>query len=188
MRLLIILSILIFLPINNMLNDRQKQFCLEYLVDLNATQAAIRSGYSTKTAGSVGSENLTKPEIVKEIKKQIDKTQDRTKVKIDRIVKELEKIVFFDIKSIVKDYNECGVTFHTIDNIDGATIAHISEKHNTKDGIIYIDMKPHDKLKAIELLGKHYKMYTDMTGLDPGTVTTPLKEIVDQLKKDGLNV
>ena len=46
------------------LTDKQEMFCREYLVDLNATQAAIRAGYSDKTARSVGNENLTKPDIV----------------------------------------------------------------------------------------------------------------------------
>ena len=45
------------------LNDKQEMFCREYLVDLNATQAAIRAGYSDKTARKIGSENLTKPDI-----------------------------------------------------------------------------------------------------------------------------
>lgn len=49
------------------LTDKQEMFCREYLVDLNATQAAIRAGYSDKTARSVGNENLTKPDIEKRI-------------------------------------------------------------------------------------------------------------------------
>lgn len=50
-----------------MLNDKQKKFCNEYLIDLNATQAAIRAGYSEKTARSIANENLTKPDIQKYI-------------------------------------------------------------------------------------------------------------------------
>lgn len=52
---------------NSVLTDKQEKFCLEYIVDFNATQAAIRAGYSKKTAYSVGSENLRKPEVQKRI-------------------------------------------------------------------------------------------------------------------------
>ena len=50
---------------------KQKRFCDEYLTDLNATQAAIRSGYSEKTAYSIGNENLKKPEIQEYIQKRL---------------------------------------------------------------------------------------------------------------------
>lgn len=60
------------------LTDKQKRFIDEYLVDLNATQAAIRAGYSPKTARAVGSENLTKPDIVDEIKARLDGITQKT--------------------------------------------------------------------------------------------------------------
>jgi phage terminase small subunit len=53
---------------NEKLTDKQKRFCEEYLIDLNATQAAIRAGYSAKTAKSIGQENLTKPDILQYVK------------------------------------------------------------------------------------------------------------------------
>lgn len=55
------------------LNDKQKRFCNEYIIDFNATQAAIRSGYSEKTAGAIGSENLKKPDIRKFIDEVLEK-------------------------------------------------------------------------------------------------------------------
>ena len=56
------------------LTDKQQRFCEEYVIDLNGTQAAIRSGYSSKTARSISNENLTKPDIreyISELQKEI---------------------------------------------------------------------------------------------------------------------
>lgn len=74
------------------LTEKQKRFCEEYIKDLNATQAAIRSGYSEKTAGSIGDENLKKPEIrdyLKELQKDVS---DRNKISVDWVVNRLKDI------------------------------------------------------------------------------------------------
>ena len=63
-----------------MLTDKQKRFCQEYLIDLNATQAAIRAGYSAKTARSIGNENLTKPDIQRKIQELIQDRSYRTEI------------------------------------------------------------------------------------------------------------
>lgn len=68
------------------LTDKQKMFCREYLVDLNATQAAIRANYSKKTAGSVGHENLTKPDIQAELKKLMDKRSAKVEVTAEYVL------------------------------------------------------------------------------------------------------
>lgn len=71
------------------LTDKQQRFVQEYLVDLNATQAAIRAGYSQKTAGSVGFENLKKPEIQAAIAKAKEKRLSRINITQDMVVKEV---------------------------------------------------------------------------------------------------
>lgn len=73
------------------LTDKQKCFVEEYLIDLNATQAAIRAGYSEKTAYSVGSENLKKPEIQKAIEEAQNKRSARTELTVDMVVSGLLK-------------------------------------------------------------------------------------------------
>lgn len=78
----------------SVLNAKQKKFCLEYLKDFNATKAALRSGYSERSAGSIGAENLQKPEILEEIKRLSDslfKTQGLT---LNRILNEVMSIAF----------------------------------------------------------------------------------------------
>jgi len=84
------------------LTDKQKRFVEEYLVDLNATQAAIRAGYSAKTAGSIGEENLKKPEIAAAIQEAMDARSKRTEITADRVLQELAKIGFADIRKAVK--------------------------------------------------------------------------------------
>lgn len=74
------------------LTDKQKRFCEEYLIDLNATQAAIRSGYSEKTAGSIGDENLKKPEIAEFIKELQREISERTKITSDWVINRLKEI------------------------------------------------------------------------------------------------
>lgn len=65
------------------LTPKQRQFVLQYLLDLNASQAAIRAGYSSKTARSIGQENLTKPDIQEAIQTAMAEREDRTQVTQD---------------------------------------------------------------------------------------------------------
>lgn len=81
---------------------KQAQFVAEYLIDLNATQAAIRAGYSAKTAGAVGHENLNKPEIASAVKTGMDARAQRTEITADRVMRELAKLGFSDIRKAVK--------------------------------------------------------------------------------------
>ena len=74
------------------LTPKQKAFVDEYLIDLNATQAAIRAGYSTKTARKIGQENLTKPDIQTEIQKRIKDRKKRTEITQDFVLNELYAI------------------------------------------------------------------------------------------------
>ena len=79
------------------MTDKQKRFCEEYLIDFNATQAAIRAGYSEKTANRIASENLSKPDIQKYIAELQAESQERNQIKRDDIVNELKRIGFADI-------------------------------------------------------------------------------------------
>ena len=82
------------------LTDKQQRFVDEYLVDLNATKAAIRAGYSPGTAGAIGHENLKKPEIVTAIADARAEMQKRTHITADRVVMELGLIAFADAREL----------------------------------------------------------------------------------------
>lgn len=126
-----------------MLTPKQQRFANEYLIDLNATQAAIRAGYSEKTAGVISHENLKKPEISEYIQAAMDKRQS----KIERT----QLDVLTDIESVKAD---------------------AMQKIADKDGNML--MANHAAaLKALELEGKHRKMFTDKvehTGADGGPI------------------
>ena len=74
------------------LTAKQEKFCLEYLIDLNATQAAIRAGYSKKTSFTIGHENLKKPYIAERIALERTKIADKTAITIERVVKRINVI------------------------------------------------------------------------------------------------
>lgn len=73
------------------MTPKQVKFCDEYLIDNNATQAAIRAGYSKKTAGQIGEQNLRKLEIAKYIEERLQKAQIRNEITLDDIIKELDE-------------------------------------------------------------------------------------------------
>ena len=142
------------------MTGKQKRFCEEYLVDFNATQAAIRAGYSVNTAKEMGHENLTKPHIQKVIAKQIAERSKRTGVNQDRIVNELAKIAFVNILDIV---DEEGRIRSDATEEDLACIESIKHKESSSinGNSTEREVKIASKLKALELLGKHVGMWND---------------------------
>lgn len=83
------------------MTDKQKKFCDEYLIDLNATQAAIRAGYSKKTANRIASENLSKLDIQEYISAKKKDIQQQTNIKLDDIIEALKTIGFADINPAI---------------------------------------------------------------------------------------
>jgi phage terminase small subunit len=84
-----------------MLNARQLRFIDEYVVSLNATKAAIRAGYSRKTARAIGSENLRKSDIASEISRRLKRSRQRSEKEGQRVIEELSRIAFANIGVIV---------------------------------------------------------------------------------------
>jgi phage terminase small subunit len=85
------------------LTDKQEMFCREYLIDLNATQAAIRAGYSDKTANRTGSENLSKPDIAQRIIDLKSERNERVEVNADYVLRRLVEIDQMDVLDILND-------------------------------------------------------------------------------------
>ena len=83
------------------LTEKQRRFCDEYLIDLNATQAAIRAGYSPKTAAAIAAENLTKPKVTENIKKRMDEKEDALIAKQDEVRKYLTAVMRREMKEFV---------------------------------------------------------------------------------------
>lgn len=172
------------------LRDKQRRFVEEYLVDLNATQAAIRAGYSQKTAGQIGEQNLKKLEIAQAIQEAQAERSKRTEITQDMVLRELAKIGFSDIRKIVRwgktelrvtdagdDEGEVTEPYHGLalvsaDEIDDDTAAAISEISEGREGL---KVKLHDKKGALVDIGRHLGMFKDRvehSGPDGGPIPT----------------
>jgi phage terminase small subunit len=160
------------------LTKKNEAFCDEYLIDLNATQAAIRAGYSVESAGSIGSELLQKPEIRARIDKAMAERSRRTGINADRVLRELARVAFVDPSQVV-DLNTAEVKPDAIKDdlaaIAGMKVKYVPHKDFDEDGepiieqAIEREVRLADKLKALELCGKHLGMFADKVKLD-GTV------------------
>jgi len=143
------------------LTKKQKRFVEEYLVDLNATQAAIRAGYSPQTARDIGCENLTKPNIQNAIATAMAERSRRTGINQDRVIQEIAKLAFLNPVDVI-DMDEATIKGEA-NRDDTACIASVKVKVIPgEDGnITEREIKTYDKLKALELLGKHLGMFSD---------------------------
>lgn len=148
------------------LEPRQQLFVDEYLVDLNATQAAIRAGYSENSARAIGCENLTKPNIANAIAKAQEERSSRTKITQDMVLQELAKIGFANMLDYMKPHN--GQMHLDMSEITRDQAAAISEyQTETVSGrgempdIEKTKFKLLDKRQALVDIGRHLGMFKD---------------------------
>ena len=163
------------------MTQKQKRFIEEYLIDLNATQAAIRAGYSPDTAQQTGSENLSKPVIRAQIDRAIAERSKRTGVNAERVVQELAKIAFVNAAEVI-DPKTATVKEDALPE-DTAAIQSVKVKTFGEDGLER-EIKMADKLKALELLGKHLGMFKDRIELSGGldTEKSKLDDLIGQMR------
>lgn len=151
------------------MTDKQWRFASEYIVDLNATAAAIRAGYKEKTAGQIGHNLLQNPDVQGVIKKMMDARQERTELAQDRIIDELKAIAFADVSGLTPVANRAGlVDYVPTERWTEEQRAAVSGVEVTAFGT---RVKTYDKLKALELLMKHTGMLNGGGGEDDGKVT-----------------
>lgn len=124
------------------MTPRQEKFCVEYLIDLNATQAAIRAGYSDKTAYSMGQRLLKNVEIQSRIKKMRDEYYDKTIMSAKEVEYLLSKAGRGELKEEVVVVEGVG---------DGFSESKIVKKH----------LSAKDRIKALELMGKRHHLFED---------------------------
>lgn len=136
------------------LTPKQQRFVDEYLIDLNATQAAIRAGYSEKTAKEIGAENLTKPNIQNAIQQAMSEREQRTQIGQDYV-----------INTIVDTIERCKQARPVVDK--GGEPVYIENADGEIVPAYRFDAS--NVLKGAELLGKHLGMFVDrkeITGKD----------------------
>ena len=148
------------------LNEKQKRFVREYLVDLNATQAAVRAGYSIKTAKEIGYENLTKPHIAAAVDEALATEAGITRT---RVIDELARIGFANMDDYIRITND-GEPFIDLSEMTREQAAAINEVtvEDFKDGrgkdarqVRRVKFKMNDKLAALDKIGRALRMFKD---------------------------
>ncbi len=143
------------------LTAKQKRFCNEYLIDLNATQAAIRAGYSVYSAKVIGCENLTKPNVKSYLDRRMAKREIRTEISQDKVLNELAKIGFANIDDYVVVDSSSGYDKVIIKDTKDIPNDKISAISSIKQGANGVEVKLHDKVRALENIGRHLGMFKD---------------------------
>lgn len=145
------------------MTEKQKRFCDEYLTDFNATQAAVRAGYSKKTAYSIGEENLRKPEIKEYIEKRMAEKESQLIADQDEVMRYLTAVMRREkMESVVVTLNTEKTSYVPDEN---GTMRKQTVKQEIPQ-IIEIPAQLRDANKAAELLGKAYGIYTDKVDVD----------------------
>jgi phage terminase small subunit len=151
------------------LTPKQDQFVKEYLVDLNATQAAIRAGYSAKTANEQGSRLLANAKVSAAIAEARAEVSEKTGVKIERVLQEMARLGFSDLRRVFTP----GGNLISPEDWDDDTAAAISSVkvvtrptgETAEDGSRIVEhvheIKLWDKNSALDKLGKHLGMFID---------------------------
>src|SRR5262249_12879329 len=151
------------------LTPKQAQFVQEYLIDLNATQATIRTGHSPKRADEQGYENLRKPEIQTALAAERLRLAATLQITPERVLQEYARLAFADLRRVAS-WDSAGVHFHdsaALADQDAAAIAEVHEDTrmvSTEQGEVKTvkkRLKMHDKKGALDSLAKHLKLFHD---------------------------
>ncbi len=178
------------------LNPKQLAFISEYLIDFNGTQAAIRAGYSARTAQEQASVLLSKPMVQRALEEAKAAHKKVREVSVDRIIQELERIAYGDLKNSVR-WNEGGTQIQPSDDLPAdvsATIMSIEEdEHETTSPLGHthvrrkVKVKHYDKLRALELLGRYKSLFVDrkeVTGKGGGAIEVQTKSWMDVVNEE----
>ena len=160
------------MPKVNGLSPKQAKFVEEYLLDLNATQAAIRAGYKPDRAQQMGSENLSKPVVAKAIQDQMEARSKRTEISQDRVLQEYAKLAFLDpsrfyddngslipIRELPKDVSAC------IAGMDIVTEKIGKDEEGKPELATVRKIKLVDKKGALDSVARHLGMFNDKLNL-----------------------
>jgi len=165
---------------NGTLEPRQLRFVEEFAVDCNATQAAIRAGYSQRTARQIGYENLTKPYIQQAIKTRLQQHTEAVGVTVERVLKELVRMAWVDISGAFDEKGALKPIHEIPEDVRRAIVSIESDEiwetveyqepqaqggsltRERKELIGYTKkVKFADKKGSNELLGKYLKMFVE---------------------------
>lgn len=139
------------------LTPKQAAFVTEYVIDLNATQAAIRAGYSEDSAQMIGSENLSKPIIAKYIKDHLNAKAKRAMITADMVMREYARIAFADVRKTV-DAEGSPIPISELDDDTAASIQ-CFDVVSVGNAVVgegkVLKVRMNDKIRALDMLAKH---------------------------------
>jgi phage terminase small subunit len=148
---------------NKPLTQKQKRFVVEYLVDLNATQAAVRAGYSKQSAKAISYDLVRKPHVRQAIKDKLRYLEKKNEASIQRTLAELKAIAYLDPRDIVS-WGQDYVTLRESVDLPPEIAGAVQAVEMTKEGAIKV--KFWNKLEALEKLGKYHHMWSAPTKSD----------------------
>lgn len=168
------------------LTQKQQRFVEEYLIDLNATQAVIRAGYNVsdaKSASEIGSQLLKVTQVSKEISKAMAERSRRTGITQDRVLQELARIAFLNPSKVANPEDASVKKDATEDDLACIQSIKVKTSDGPKGMMNEREVRFHDKMKALELLGKHLGMFTEkieVSGL--AAEQSKLDELIRQMQ------
>lgn len=182
------------------LDDREKRFVQEYLLDPNTRRAAIAAGYSETTASTkahqwASESNPTKPWVVRELKRQQARLARKHELSVDRVLEELKLIGFFDIGDVMRTDPETGKLYvrdlneltprerRAIGELTQTTTERIEQGKDGESATViekvHLSVKPHAKIQALRMLMDHLGMdapkKNELTGKDGGPIEHELR-------------
>ena len=175
------------------LSPKHERFLDEYLLDLNATQAYIRAGYSANGAGPSASALLSNPKIQERLREKFDEARANVEVTPERVLKEYARVAYGDMRSVA-DWTEEGVYFRPSNDLsddEAATIKSVKSVTTTDDnGVVRVtrEVVQHDKLRALEGLGKYLALFVDRKEITtPGEdgIVIKMRGLPDKSRGDG---
>ena len=153
----------------NLLTEKQQRFVDEYIVDLNATRAAIRAGYSPKTAESQGARLLRNAKVQEAVRNAKQSRQERTRVTADQTVREIARLAFADPRRLV---NEDG-SVKALYELDEDLAAAVSSVEVDEYGKVKYKLRP--KTQALDMLMKHLGLYERDNAQKPPAVIQEIR-------------
>jgi phage terminase small subunit len=171
------------------LTKKQQAFVLEYLIDLNATQAALRSGYSPKTSFRIGAENLQKPAVADAIQVAMAERVKRTEIDADYVLGRLASIDQMDCIDILNNDGSIKSIFEWPkiwrQFVSGVEVAEIVGGKGADSAIVSVlkKIKWPDKIKNLELIGRHVKVQAFSDRLDISGEMTWREKPTEELQK-----
>jgi len=167
------------------LSPKRERFCQEYIIDLNETQAAIRSGYSEKTAGQQGARLFKDVNIKARIDQLLAERAKRCEVRQDDVIAELKRLGFSDMRNLA-EWNSVQVKLKDsseLSDSDAACVESVSQTVSKDGGSLSI--KLHSKTKSLELLARHLGILHDKVDLTSKgkPLAPPIFQVVDDKTK-----